>query len=261
MKSTRPLAGSLAKTGSDIERLLLAAGTEDRPDEETVRRAAAVLGIAPRAALIAAVTGTVAAALRANRWTTAATWVSVGAIGLAGVAGFALVKGAAHRANSAPRTAMVMSAAAARAVADAIPTAPALPLQTGDGPTTPAPPLETRALVSAPVPAPVSATTNGTATEAHGLREQAGLLDRARALLAAGDARGALARLGEFDRRFAGGPLREEALLLRIEALDRAGDRGPAGALARRFLKAYPGSVQADRVASIARQMQEDPTP
>jgi hypothetical protein len=251
MKSTRPLAGSLAKTGSDIERLLLAAGAEDRPDEETVRKAAVVLGIAPRAALIAAVTGTVAAALRANRWTAAATWVSVGAIGLAGVAGFALIKGTAR---PAPRMAMVMSAAAARAVAaDTVPVAPALPVQAGEGPTTPAPSIETHAAAYAPA--------NGTATEAHGLREQAGLLDRARSLLAAGDARGALARLGEFDRRFAGGPLREEALLLRIEALDRAGERGAAGALARRFLKAYPGSVQADRVASIARQMQEDPTP
>lgn len=256
MKSTGPLAGPLAKNGSDIERLLLAAGTEDRPDEESVRRAAVVLGIAPRAALLAAVTGTVAAALRANRWTAAATWVSVGAIGLASVAGFALVRGAGR---PAPRMAMGMSAAAARAVADAVPTTPALPVQTAEGPTTPAPPRETHALASAP--APGSATANGTATGAHGLREQAALLDQARALLAAGDARGALARLGEFDRRFAGGPLREEALLLRIEALDRAGDRGGAGTLAQRFLRTYPGSVQAGRVASIARQMQEDPTP
>jgi hypothetical protein len=92
------------------------------------------------------------------------------------------------------------------------------------------------------------------------LREEAHVLDGARALLAAGDASGALARLGDYDRRFAGGSLREEALLLRIESLARV-DRSTAAALARRFLTAYPASVHAGRVEAVLRELTALRTP
>ena len=50
------------------------------------------------------------------------------------------------------------------------------------------------------------------------------------------------------------GSLREEAQLLRIEALARAGDRSAASALARAFLRTYPASVHADRVAALLQE-------
>ncbi|HEX4448255.1 MAG TPA: hypothetical protein VH044_16015 [Polyangiaceae bacterium] len=248
MSSTRPLA----KTGSDLERLLLSAGTDERPDDESVRRAAVVLGIAPRAALVAVVTGTVAVALRANRSATAAAWVSVGAIGLAGLAFVA------HVARPAPRTPMVAAGVAAGAAAAGATHAANVEVAPG----TPAPAIASQAPVAGAAPAEARASTHHGAPEGSSrLREQAVLLDGARGLLATDDARSALLRLNEFDRRFAGGPLHEEALVLRIEALGKLGDKAAAATLARRFLEAYPGSVQGGRVTAIARQMQEDPGP
>jgi hypothetical protein len=83
------------------------------------------------------------------------------------------------------------------------------------------------------------------------LREEADALDAARERLTLGDAVGALAQLDAYQRRFAGGALREEAQLLRIEALVRAGDRAAASAVARHFLKNYPASVHVRRVAAL----------
>ena len=67
---------------------------------------------------------------------------------------------------------------------------------------------------------------------------------------------GLWSQLGDYDRRFAGGSLREEALLLRIESLARAGDGATAATFARRFLKAYPTSVHVDRVAALLRELE-----
>jgi outer membrane protein assembly factor BamD (BamD/ComL family) len=86
-----------------------------------------------------------------------------------------------------------------------------------------------------------------------GLREQAALLDHARAQLEAGDPQGALGSLDVYDRRFAGSPLAEESIVLRIDALARRGDRAGAATVARRFLRTHPSSVHADRVAALLR--------
>jgi hypothetical protein len=256
MKSTRPLA----KTGTDVERLLLAAGADEGPDEESVRRAAAVLGILARAALVAATLG---AAQRASQ---ASKWVSLFAWGSASVAGVAAIAIVAHMAHPVPDGA-VAGARVARtaAVPDAVPV-PSLPTLAGSPGPQPSLPARaadpTGAPVVAPTGAPVTAEarspvrplTSATPGAADRLREQAQLLDAARTLVALGDAPGALARLGAFDRRFPSGSLREEAQLLRIEALALAGDRGAASALARGFLKIYPASVHADRVAALLQE-------
>ena len=76
MKSTRPLA----KTGNDVERLLLAAGADERPGTESTHRAARALGFVPRAALVAAALATA----RAIRWSSIAAWSSVSLVGVAG---------------------------------------------------------------------------------------------------------------------------------------------------------------------------------
>jgi Outer membrane lipoprotein len=233
---------TLAKTGNEVERLLLAAGADERPDEESVRKAATALGLVPKAALVAATIG----AARAARWSSMATWIGVGSLGLAGVVGMAVVVHGRMAAQAhVASTAAVQTAERASAPASAAPAASeataAAPMGTALAPDSP--PRPHRELTSP------------------GLRQQAEALDGARGALAAGDARRAVARLDEFDRRFPHGPLHEEALLLRIEALARDGDRAAAVSLADRFLKAFPASVHTDRVASIVQQMREGATP
>ncbi len=247
MNSTRPLA----KTGSDVERLLLAAGADERPQAESVRKTARALGIVPRAALVAATLGV---ALRASKWTSIVAWSSVSLVSLVSVAGVVL---ATHAERSMPHA----GAAVAAALDARMPAGPASSAA--------APREAAAALVPSEVPAAI-ARTDGAAlaagdtrwasrrvapVAANRLREEAAALDGARSLLALGDAPGALARLGEYDRRFAGGSLREEALLLRIESLASTGDRTTAATLARRFLTVYPASVHAERVEAVLREL------
>lgn len=242
MTSTRPLA----KTGSDIERLLLSAGAEERPDAESVRKAARVLGLVPRVALVAATLGL---ALRAGRWTSLMAW---GSMALVGIAGIAIVT---HAVGSGPPAGAALLAAQHPPGALVLPQ-PVLP---------PSPAQET--LTTAPAGAEPAAlapdarrapprVASGPSAQADRLRAEAQALDAARELLARGDATGALVQLGDYDWRFAGGSLREEALLLRIESLARAGDGATAAAFARRFLKTYPTSVHVDRVAALLRELE-----
>jgi len=76
-------------------------------------------------------------------------------------------------------------------------------------------------------------------------------LDRARAALAAGDARTALARISAHDASFPGGALQPEAVVLRVRALNLLGDRVQAASVANRFLAAHPDSAQAARLRSL----------
>ena len=90
-----------------------------------------------------------------------------------------------------------------------------------------------------------------TASSDGSLKEEIQLLDRARRALLAGTPRPALAELERYDQRYARGTLRPEAIVLRIEALNLAGDRQPAKALGRQFLAQHPKSLLSDRVAAI----------
>ena len=83
------------------------------------------------------------------------------------------------------------------------------------------------------------------------LREEIGLLDTARAALAANAPGKALVGLGQYNHRYPNGTFAPEALALHIEALTNAGDAATARALARRFLKAYPSSPLAERVEHL----------
>lgn len=240
MTSSRPLR----KTGTDLERMLLSAGAAERPDPGSVRRAAKVLGIVPRAALVAATLGI---ALRATRWTSVAAWTG---LPLAGIAGVALV---AHL--SSPATREVAPVAAVQSPAQAATPAMLPVLETPAAPIEPSgTPVATASTATlARIPARRAGAVSG--TRADGLREQAAALDGARELLASGQPNAVLARLDEYDHRFAGGPLHEESQLLRIEALAHQGDHGAAASLARHFLKTYPASVHVDRVAAILQSM------
>jgi hypothetical protein len=230
--------------------LLLAAGSAERPDVASVRKAADVLGLLPKALVVG---GAVALALRGARWT---RWIARSVLPLAGMAAvFAIAYGVVQRASARGAATLAPSAgAAAGRLGRTNEPAPAA--------ADVAEPMTTSAAIEPlqPVHAPVAPRATGTRAPIHAiapvesadsLREQAALLDRSRARVAVGDTAGALALLDDYDRRFAGASLSEESNLIRIEALVRRGDKGAASVLARRFLGAYPGSVHVERVSAL----------
>jgi hypothetical protein len=117
-----------------------------------------------------------------------------------------------------------------------------------------APPSESRASALAE-PLHVSPPGSKTAlpldalAESH-LAEEVAALDRARRLVAT-DPERALRQLDEYEQRFPHGDLAPEALVLRIEALVRAGERARAEVLATSYLASHPKSPHAKRIRTI----------
>jgi hypothetical protein len=171
-------ARQLRKTGTDLERMLLTAGTAERPDAESVRRAAKVLGVVPRAALVAATLGI---ALRATRWTTVAAWSSVPLVGVVGVA---LVTHHTATPASTPAAATVQAATGSRP-----PRIPEIDATPAGLPAS----VEPAAVRDAPEPVALSpqvATRKGAlraVAAGDRLRDQASALDGVRELLALGE--------------------------------------------------------------------------
>jgi hypothetical protein len=81
-------------------------------------------------------------------------------------------------------------------------------------------------------------------------------LDDVRAALSRGDTLSALRQLDAFGHSFPRSVLAEEAVVLRIDALARHGDRTAAGELARRFLSAHPTSAHAPRIRALVADAQ-----
>lgn len=87
------------------------------------------------------------------------------------------------------------------------------------------------------------------------LRLEVAALDRVRRTTEDGRPRDALAALDEYAIKFPKGRLREEALVLRIEALHANGDQTRAESLADQLLRSSPGTPYAARVrAALAPQ-------
>ncbi len=84
------------------------------------------------------------------------------------------------------------------------------------------------------------------------LAQQIAELDRARGALAAGDAPGAERLALACERRFPDGALRQEAEVVRIDAIARQGDADRARRAAESFLAKYPGSPHAAHVRTFA---------
>ncbi len=94
----------------------------------------------------------------------------------------------------------------------------------------------------------------GTATAASTLMEEIRLLDRVRDAMSVGAPRRALAEIQGYDQRYPRGALGPEATVLRIEALDQAGDSQSARALGRQFLAQHPKNPLVNRVARIVQR-------
>ncbi|HSY24433.1 MAG TPA: outer membrane protein assembly factor BamD [Polyangiaceae bacterium] len=240
-------ASRLLHAGTDRERALLRAGADEEPSRESVLAAARVLGLAPRAAFLASLAALLARATKGSWSTTFATFVVApvvvaGAVTVAVVSRRALPRAPAH--EVAPPSAAAQTVAAPQATDSSLPPPPV-----------DAPPVA-QALAVPAAGAPGTTRTkkeSAAATAPRGAQdadfaEQVRLVDRARALVAAGDASGALGTIDAYERRFPHGILAEEAALVRIQAMQARGDRAEAGSLARRFLAQYPESVHRSKV-------------
>jgi hypothetical protein len=86
------------------------------------------------------------------------------------------------------------------------------------------------------------------------LGPQLALIDGARAALAQGNARDALARLKEYESRYPAGALGLEASALRVEALLRAGDRSRGQALGEKFVSQHPNGPYTARIRTLLSQ-------
>lgn len=123
--------------------------------------------------------------------------------------------------------------------------------------TPPSPQPRSHAAASAPIERSVVRETEDAGLDAQAstpkprslaVADELARLDRARAALAARDARRALAQLAGYADAHPDGMLREEAQLLRIEALTQEKRRARARREAAAFLRAYPTSVHAARM-------------
>jgi hypothetical protein len=235
---------------TDVERALLRAGATEEPPPEGALRLATALGLstallhASKAAASASTPPAAAAAAAPLVAPVALKWLAL-AMGGVTIAATVLVMrggdarpterdaGAAERAPSAP--------------APAVPAAPGKPHA----------PQNTAADEAAAVdPTPPEEALPRRRLEAGRVRSKSiareiEQLDTARDRLQRGQARAALAVLDDYRREHAQGVLGQEAELLRIEALSRAGEGAAARRLAERFLRDNPQSPHEDRIRAL----------
>jgi hypothetical protein len=215
---------------SDLERALLDAGTSYRSSDAVRARTLAALGVAGTAALTAGTAGGASSALL-----TKAGWTKLLAISGIGVTAAAPV--GFHVWQQAERD---PSPVVAVQTQEARPTAPV--------PRTPQPPAP-EAREEPPARAtPLAPRVESKSSSASALTAELGALDAARSRLAAGDPSGALSLLDNYARSYPRGRLVLEAEVLRIDALAKSGQMGPAKRRAEAFLKRHPNSVLASRV-------------
>jgi hypothetical protein len=84
-----------------------------------------------------------------------------------------------------------------------------------------------------------------------------GDFERARDAIAQGDGKTALDALNRFRASAGSGKLRDEATLLRVQALDLSGERAEARSLAQSFLSEHPDSPQKLRLEALATERPE----
>jgi hypothetical protein len=79
------------------------------------------------------------------------------------------------------------------------------------------------------------------------------LMDQARAAVRTGSSAHALELLRSYEQRYPRGAFRQEVAVLRVEALERRGERARAGDLARKFVAENPDSPHVERVEQVTK--------
>jgi len=227
MKDPKSILGGDA---TDFEQRWLAAARAEEPPPEVVLRIERALGLATGAPAIPA------APAKATTGATAATAAAKGGLSALRIAGFSVLG-----VGGAIGLVLLLSRSAPHAPVADRPPAPEIAAPANPPMAAPPPPL----------PAPSVERGRAAAPAAGTLHDEITLIDRARAALAAGSPAQALSLLERYRARHPHGMLLPEALAMRVEAIDRAGDHDRARALARAFLAQYPNSPLAQRVAHI----------
>jgi hypothetical protein len=237
---------------------LLRAGMSEEPSEQAARRLAVALGLGSGAAVstIAMKSNAAGAVARGAASKFAAKWVLVGALGVA--SGAAILAARGHASPEARATARGSSPVAGGTASEVA--VPSAPIAGGTPNEVAAAPAEPRAAKvnaggSAPdapeVPTSSVAANPAPARSSPSIAREIASLDVARQKLGGGDTRGALDALDTYDRASPSGVLRQEATLLRIEALARGGNLSIARRLAARFLREHPRSPHEMRIRTL----------
>jgi hypothetical protein len=235
-----------------MEKLLLDASRAEQPSDEHKARMRALLGIGlplsgPLAAAPPAVPGQ-AAGLAPGAVGKSATLGKVAlGVGVAALIG-AFVFTRQHDSGQPPQATVKPVVVAPVAATPAAPVAPAAPAGEAAPAISPLPPVE------APPPAvtPHVARTDASAVAEADLGEQIRLIETARAGVAAHDAKAATVALDAYAAKFPRGSFGQEAMVLRIRAIDQAGDFARATALAKSFVARFPNSPHVARLKPIA---------
>jgi hypothetical protein len=247
MKDPRPL---LIETDSDEVRALLRSAEVDEPPNGAMRRMLTRAGVGM--AIAAATTSTTAVSAAKLTPVIVGKWLAVAAV--VGAGAVAAVHVARPWTSSTPAS---QPAAKAAHVAPELPTAPAVePIEPTEPASTvgdlPVPPIA--APMAAPVATPSRARKAPPSASAD-ITGEISAITVVRGALDKGDARGALGALDGYQQAYPHGTLAPEASVLRIEALQRVGERSRANALGESFLKAHPKSPHAQRVRSLLGSM------
>jgi hypothetical protein len=232
-----------------LEKLLLDASRAEMPSDDHKTRLRAALGIGlplsgplaappPMAAhgqAAAAGTAPPAAVGKSAAYAKLAVGVAIAAL----IGAFALTR--QHDAAPAPLPVK------APVVAEVAPPPPAAaPAHEAAPAVSPLPPVE------APAPVTRGARSDASASATTDLSEQIRLIEAARAGVAAHDPRAASSALDSYAAKFPRGSFGQEAMVLRIRAIDQAGDSARATALAKSFVARFPSSPHVARLKPIA---------
>jgi TolA-binding protein len=226
------------KGGDDPGAALLRSAKRYRLSDKGRQRALAAVGLAVGATAVA---GGKAAAEGVAAGTKMLGWVLAGVVGVAASVGGYVALAPGDRAPSVTRSA-----------------SGAPPPQVRVEPPAPVVAVEETAVTAAPnvsasaaprvAPSPAASRVVPPAD----LQAELTALDAASSAVARGDTARALAALDAYGRDFPRGSLAAEAMVLRAEALERAGRHADAVQIARAFVKRHPKSPLADRMRRIA---------
>ncbi len=241
---------------------LLQSAADDGPAPAALDRELARLGLATAAgtAALTAASGATAKVGAASLFSTTLAKVTI-------VATIAVIGAAGYVAARAPTSTTATATATATATTATTATAPivATPIETA--------PVETASVAPASVaPAPVApapakdhvgarpATSAAVAEElTRTLAAEVALVDRARTLARSSPGE-AMTALDEYARTFPGGTLRDEAAVVRVEALLAAGHRADAERTAQPYLRDRPNTPIARRMTDLLGP-EKDPIP
>jgi hypothetical protein len=259
--------------GDEVEAALLRSARHDGPDGRAIRRALAAIGVGGTAAVVTATVS--ASALKAGASippaAIAATassagisllvkWVGVVAIG--GLATWGVVEQLQTSEQSTASIAAPVQAPVPQAQTSPEPVAQtavaeepvaAEPIVAGPivaGPVVAEPVVAEPVVAKKAQPAKPRVEAKPAPARVSGLGDEVAALDQARKTMA-DDPDAALSAIDEYQKKFGDGILAQEAEVLKIESLARAGKKDAAKAAAQAFLARHPSSPAAQRVRSL----------